>query len=155
MTHGQQAAGHLEWVAMKRMFAVAVAAAVFMALFAPAALADEHEKLTGLERAAQATLQGLEKSQGKAADAPGQVNRAKGLDKQGDKLTGRERAAEAIAAAMARGNGNGNAYGRGNSAWVHEMLAAGEIPGQIKEQNHGHAVRDMVHAFNELRKSGS
>ena len=152
MTHGQQAVGHLEWVAMKRMFAVAVAAAVFTALFAPAAVADEDEKLTGLERAAQATLQGLEKSQGKAADAPGQANRAKGLDKQGDKLTGRERAAASIAAAIA---GNGNAYGRGNSAWVHKMLAAGEIPGQIKEQNHGHAVRDMVHAFNELRKSGS
>ena len=138
---------------MRKMLAVSVVAAMFAAVFATTAVAQE--KATGLERAAQATMQGLEKSQGKSADAPGQANRADGLDKQGDKLTGRERAVAAIAAAMARGNGNGNAYGRGNSAWVHEMLAAGEIPGQIEEQNHGHAVRDMVHAFNELRRSGS
>lgn len=74
-----------------------------------------------------------------------------GLDP--DKLTGRERAAEVIAAAIARGNGNGNAFGRGHALWVHEMLAAGDIPGQIKEEGHGHAVREMVHAFNELRKA--
>ncbi len=153
MTYRQPVVGHLEWSSVRKTLVVGVVAALFAALFAIAAVAQE--KATGLERAAEATMQGLEKSQGKSADAPGQANRASGLDNQGEKLTGRERAAAAIAAAIARGNGNGNAYGRGNSTWVHEMLAACEIPGEIKEQNHGHAVRDMVHAFNELRKSTS
>lgn len=134
---------------MRRHLALTVAVALFVALFATAASAEE--KLTGLDRAKQATLQGLEKAQGKADEAPGQANRARGLDP--DKLTGRERAAEVIAAAIGRGNGNGNAFGRGHSLWVYEMLAAREIPGQIQEENHGHAVREMVHAFNELRKA--
>jgi hypothetical protein len=151
VTYRQPVVGHLEWSSVRKTLVVGVVAALFAALFAIAAVAQE--KATGLERAAEATMQGLEKSQGNSAEAPGQANRASGLDKQGEKLTGRERAAAAIAAAI--GNGNGNAYGRGNSTWVHEMLAAGEIPGQIKEQNHGHAVRDMVHAFNELRKNAS
>ncbi len=128
---------------MRKLLLLSVAATLFVALFATTAVADEHEKLTGLERAAQATMQGLEKSQGKAADAPGQANRANGLDKQGNKLTGRERAAAAITAAMERGNGNGHAFGRGHAA---EVLAG------IAADNHGQMVRDMVHAYNALRK---
>jgi hypothetical protein len=152
MTRRQQTVDHLEWWSMRRVFAVSVAAALFLALFATAAVADEHEKFTGLERAAQATMHGLEKSQGKAAEAPGQVNRAKGLDKDGEKLTGHERAAAAIAAALAPGNGNGNAFGRGHAAEVLGILL-GEIPGELNELNHGQTVREMVHAYNELRKA--
>ena len=136
---------------MKRFITASVVAALLVGSLTAVAAADEHA--SGLERAAEATMQGLEKSQGKAADAPGQQNRAKGLEKQSDKLTGRERAAASIAAALERGNGNGNAHGRGRAAYVHEILARGEIPGQIDEQNHGQAVREMVHAFNELRRS--
>lgn len=151
MSHGQKRRDHLEWSQLRRLFSLSVVAAVFVALFAVAAMADEHEKLTGLERAMEATMQGLEKSQGKAADAPGQANRAKGLNKDGDKLTGRERAAAAIAIALARGNGNGNAFGRGHAADVLGILQ-GELPAELGESNHGQTVREMVHAYNELRK---
>ncbi len=126
--------------------------AVFVTSFPAAATAEEHEKLTGLERAAQATLQGLEKSQGRAAEAPGRENRARGLDEQKDKVTGRERAAAAIAAALARGNGAGNAFGRGHAADVLGILL-GELPGELNEANHGQAVREMVHAYNAIRKA--
>ena len=151
MSHRQRVVSHLEWSQMRRVPTIAVVAAVLAAMFATVAVAQE--KATGLERASQATMQGLEKAQGNATDAPGQSNSAGGLDTQDEKLTGRERAAASIMAAMTRGNGNGNAYGRGNSTWVHEMLAAGLIPGEVKEENHGHRVRDMVRAANELRKS--
>ena len=83
---------------MKRTLTLLAVATVLVGTVAAAAIADE-PKLTGLDRAAQATLQGLEKSQGKAAEAPGQINRAKGLHGDADKLTGRERATAAIAAA--------------------------------------------------------
>lgn len=136
---------------MKRTLALSIASAVFISVFALAAVAGEHP--TGLERASQATLQGLEKSQGNSANAPGQVNKAGGLKNQDGKLTGRERAAAAIAAAMDRGNGNGNGFGRGNAVYIHEILAAGQIPGQLDDTNHGTSVREMVHAFNELRRS--
>jgi len=140
-------------VDVKRILILIVLAGLFVGMLITAAGANDH--VTGLERAAQATLQGLEKSQGKSADAPGQENRARGQSNKGDKLTGRERAAAVIAAAMERGNGNGNAHGRGNAARIHEILASGDIPGQIDEQNHGRAVRDMVHSFNELRKANN
>lgn len=129
---------------------VLLAVAVFVTSFPVAAIADEHDELTGLERAAQATLQGLEESQGRAAEAPGQENRARGLDK--DKVTGRERAAAAIAAALARGNGNGNAFGRGHAADILGILR-GELPSELNETNHGQSVREMVHAYNALRKT--
>jgi hypothetical protein len=135
---------------MKRILVVVGLVALLSTVVVGAVAADE--KATGLERAAQATQQGLEKSQGKASDAPGQVNRASGLNKDG-KLTGRDRAAAAIAAATERGNGNGHAFGRGNAAYVHEILANGGIPGQMKTTNHGETVKDLVHAFNELRKA--
>lgn len=151
MTHRQADGDHLEWLSMRKLLATSTVTAMFIALFATAAMAEVHS--TGLERAAEATLQGLEMSQGKSADAPGQVNRAKGLNNQGDKLTGRARAFAAITAALERGNGNGNAYGRGHAIYVLQILIDGGIPGELKTENHGQAVRDMVHAFNELRKS--
>jgi hypothetical protein len=136
---------------MKRFITIFATTALLVGSLTITATAQEH--LTGLERAAIATLQGLEKSQGKSADAPGQVNRAKGLNNDGDKLTGRARAAGVIDAAIARGNGSGNAHGRGQVGYIHQILADGEIPGQIDGQNHGQAVREMVHTFNELRRS--
>lgn len=137
---------------MKRVLIPVALASLLIGVLATAATADD-ARTTGLDRAAEATLQGLEKSQGKAAEAPGQINRAKGLRDKGDKLTGRDRAAAAIAAAIERGNGNGNAYGRGNATYVQEILAAGGIPGQLKEANHGQQVKELVHGYNELRKA--
>ena len=74
-----------------------------------------------------------------------------------EKVTGRERAAQAIAAALERrgdegeDGGNGHGWGRGHSAAVHEILAAGGSPSEIAGE-HGQAVREMVHAYNALKK---
>jgi len=125
---------------MRRLLVVAAATVVLMAASSSGAAAQE--KATGLERAAQATMLGLEKSQGKANEAPGQANRAKGHDKE-ERTTGRDRALQAIEAAIARGNGKGNAWGRGHAP---DVLAELEI------ENHGEEVREMVHAYNALRK---
>jgi hypothetical protein len=138
---------------MKRAAILITLVGLLFGTLAASAVADD-EKLTGLDRARQATLQGLEKSQGKAAEAPGQVNRAKGLRDKGEKLTGHERAAAALGDAIDRGNGKGNAFGRGNAAYVHEILAGGGIPGQMKDGNHGQRVKELVHAYNEMRKAG-
>ncbi len=125
----------------------------------PAALASDHP--TGLERASQATQQGLEKAQGHASAAPGQANRAQGLDKAGkgssngnkkDKLRGLERAAAAINTALERGNGRGNAFGRGHAADVHAILLAGGSPSEIAGE-HGAAVSAMVRAYNQLKRA--
>lgn len=126
----------------KARLLVASAAVAAVLAVVPSGAAAEEEKATGLERAAQATMQGLEKSRGKAGEAPGQANRARGHDKQGDKPTGRARAAQAIEAAIARGNGNGHAWGRGHAL---DVLA------DVNIENHGQKVRAMVHAYNKLR----
>lgn len=151
MTHRQTAVSHLEWSLMRKVLAISVVTALFVSSLAMTVSAEEHA--IGLARAAEATMQGLEKSQGKAADAPGQENRAQGLNNQGENLTGRERAAQVIAAALERENGNGNAFGRGHALYVHQILAEGDIPGELNEANHGQQVREMVHTFNELRRS--
>ena len=57
------------------------------------------------------------------------------------------------AAGCSNGNGNGNAYGRGHGAAVAEILANGGSPSEIAGE-HGQAVSEMVHAYNELRKQG-
>ncbi len=136
---------------MKKPLAISIATALFVSSLALTVSADEHA--TGLDRAAEATIQGLEKSQDLAAEAPGQDNRAQGLNNQGEKLTGRERAAQAIAVALGRANGNGNAFGRGHAFDIHQILVEGAIPEELIQANHGQQVRDMVHTFNELRRS--
>ncbi|MFH1331077.1 MAG: hypothetical protein ABIJ48_10560 [Actinomycetota bacterium] len=102
------------------------------------AFADESHA-TGLERAREVAAKGVLTAKG-LADHP-----------DAERVTGRERAAEAIAAGLERGNGNGNGFGRGNSAAVLEILANGGSPSEIAGE-HGRAVREMVHAYNELRK---
>ena len=135
---------------MSKVLVTSVVTALFVSSLAMTVSAEEHA--TGLARAAEATMQGLEKSQGNAVDAPGQENRAQGLNNQGEKLTGRERAAQAIAAALDQGNGNGNAFGRGHALYIHQIFI-GAIPEVLDQANHGQQVREMVHAFNELRRS--
>jgi hypothetical protein len=95
---------------------------------------------TGLERAREVAAEGIETARG--------LMNAHNVDK----ATGLERAREAIAAAMERGNGNGHAWGRGHSAAVHEIKANGGSPSDLP--SHGQAVREMVRAYNELRRQG-
>jgi hypothetical protein len=133
---------------MRKVLAISVVAALFVSSLALTVSADEH--VTGLARAAEATMQGLEKSQGNAAEAAG---RAQSLSNQGEKKTGRERAAQAISVALERENGNGNAFGRGYAAYIHQILIEGAISEELDQANHGQQVREMVSTFNELRRS--
>jgi len=114
---------------------------VALALTAPPALAAENA--TGLDRAMEVASSTLENALANAGagDAAAQESRVKGL----------ERAQAAIDAALARGNGNGNGFGRGHSAEVHAILLAGGSPSELAG-SHGQAVREMVHAYNALRK---
>ena len=93
---------------------------------------------TGLDRAREVAAKGVETAKGLTQGA------------NAEKATGLERAAEAIAAALERGNGRGHAWGRGHSAAVHEIKANGGSPSELA--GHGQAVREMVHAYNALRK---
>ena len=136
----------------KILIVTAAAAAVATLMTTSASGAAAEERATGLERAAQATMHGLENARGKSSEAPGQANRAKGRanqgnkqnDKHGDKVTGRDRARQAIETAMARGNGKGHAWGRGHAL---------DVLSDLNVDNHGQKVRDLVHAYNALRKA--
>ena len=124
--------------------------ALLAALMAAPASAEE-EKLTGLDRARQASLQAIDRANGRLAEARG-GELPPGLDRE-DKVTGRAIAAQAITAAMERGNGNGNAYGRGNSLRVLTALLNGESPATLEAApNHGANVSAMVKAYNELKQ---
>ena len=130
------------------VLAVAIALAVMSAGAAHAA----DDKLTGLDRARQASMQAIDRAEGRMVEARG-GELPPGLAKQVDKLTGRERAAQAITAAMERGNGNGNAFGRGHSLEVLTLLVKGESPDALEDApNHGANVSAMVRAYNELKK---
>ena len=136
----------------RRIAVLAMAAAITAATAVPA-MAQSEAKLTGLDRARQATLQAVERANSRAVEARGET--PPGLAKKSgeDKLTGRDRAAAAIAAGLARGNGNGNANGRGHSAAVLYQLLNGESPSElVDEGTHGAEVSSMVKAHNELRR---
>jgi hypothetical protein len=133
------------------------------------AFAETEDKLTGLERARQATGQALELAAedggetspavppGQVKERPGKGPAANGKSAKGNphesetrKVTGRARAAAAIASAMARENGNG--FGRGHALEVIELVLAGEAPEALEtDENHGPEVRAMVKAYNEIK----
>lgn len=131
-----------------RLVLLTIVSIVGMSLAAPSAGATPSEDT--LQRALAAVAIGQEKAQGMAAEAPGQVNHARGL----------ERAAEAIAAAIerkaardeaagVRGEQPGRGLGRGHSAEVHAILLAGGSPSDLPP--HGEAVRELAHAFHEVK----
>ena len=121
---------------MKRIGAVLAVAAVVVVASRPVLAQPDHA--TGLERAREVGAKGVETARG-LMEGP-----------QAGEATGLERAAQAIAAALARGNGNGHAWGRGHAEAVHEIKANGGSPSDLA--SHGEAVRGMVRAYNELRK---
>ena len=122
---------------MKQLGVLLAVVALFVASALPAFGQEAHA--TGLDRAREVAAQG--------------VGTANGLANNADRTTGRARAAEAIAAALGRGNANANANGRGRGAAIHNILANGGSPSEIAGE-HGQAVSEMVHAYNELRKQG-
>lgn len=130
-----------------RFAAVAVAALLGTALIAPAASAKP--PADKLERARTAVTIGQDKAKGHAAEAPGQENRARGL----------ERAEAAIAAAAARkaardGAGTdaekpGRGLGRGHADAVHAALLADGSPSELP--SHGEVVSGLAHAFDKVK----
>lgn len=151
---------------IRRMITLA-SAAVLVGSFAVPAFAQTEDKPTGLDLARQVTLQALELAAADGDEAspavpPGQArdksdkgkpdkgNAGKGDD---DRVTGRDRAAQAVASALERGNGDGNGFGRGHLAEVLQKLLDGDSPATLEaETNHGSEVSAMVRAFNELKK---
>ena len=146
-----------------------VLAGVLAGASAVPAFAQSEDKLTGLDRARQATMQALDLAAdgvdeapsvvppgvppavppGQAKDKPGKGSADKG---NADKVTGRARAAAAIASALARGNGNGNGFGRGHALEVVALLLDDKTPDALEtDENHGAEVSAMVKAYNELK----
>jgi len=129
------------------------------------AFADSDDQPSGLDRARQATLQAIELAAddadeappavppGHTKDQPGKGKANKGNPHDGKvEQTGRARAAAAIASAIVRENGNGNAFGRGHASEVIRLLLTGEIPDALEtDQSHGAEVSAMVRTYNELR----
>jgi hypothetical protein len=127
----------------KQLSVVAMTALVLAASATPVLAAPDHA--TGLERAREMSMKALDQVKGKSADAPGHNAEAK--------VTGRERALQAILKGLAKGNGNGNGNGRGHSAEVLQILIdGGSTPAELAGE-HGEAVSKMVKAFNALRKA--
>jgi hypothetical protein len=117
------------------------------------AFAQSEDKLTGLDRAHQATMQALEQANSRAAEARGELPPGLAKKDAEGKLTGRDRAEAAIARGLARGNGNGNANGRSHAATVLQQLLDGKSPASLADdKSHGAEVSAMVRAHNELRR---
>ncbi|MDH3426062.1 MAG: hypothetical protein OEM22_05245 [Acidimicrobiia bacterium] len=129
---------------MKSLAITALVIVLAVAMTVPAAAIPDHA--TGLDRAREMSQKSFDKVRGKSADAPGQ-NKAD----QADKLTGRDRALASILKGLEKGNGNGNAFGRGHSADVLGALLAGDSPSELA--SHGEKVSAMVKAFNALKKA--
>jgi hypothetical protein len=137
------------WVTMPRRYAPGLVLAVLLASTTVAPASAQEEKPTGLERARQASVQAIDHASGRAAEARG-GELPPGL-RDTDRVTGRARAAQAIAAAMERGNGNG--YGRERSQQVLALLLSGKTPSVLEaDSTHGSSVSAMVGAYNQLRK---
>jgi len=127
---------------MKRSTVTVLVAVVIGAMATPVVAAPDHA--TGLERAREVSMKALDQAMGKSADAPGHNKE--------EMVTGRERALQAILDGLVRGNGNGNAYGRGHSAEVLQIVIGGGSPSELAGE-HGSAVSNMVKAFNALKKA--
>ncbi len=138
-----------------RFVALTATSLLAISLLAPAALATPGEDT--LQRAREAVEIGREKAKGMADEAPGQENRARGLDKS--RARGLDRAAEAIAAAAERKAARdeakaeddkpGRGLGRGHAAEVHAILLAGGSPSELPP--HGETVRELAHAFEKVK----
>jgi hypothetical protein len=121
-------------------------AVALVSLAVPAAFASPPDHV--LERARQAVTEGQQAAKGlEGAGAAGNEQKAKGLEK----------ASAAIEAAAARRAdregtefpGNGKALGRGHSAAVHEILAAGGSPSDLP--SHGEVVSALAQAFDKVK----
>jgi hypothetical protein len=116
---------------------------------------DVSERGRGNPGAPKGPDNGKAKGRDKGNPDPGNGRVTPGKSDDSDRLKGRERATIAIAEALERGNGAGNAFGRGHAAEVIEKLRVGESPATLaQDESHGAKVSAMVTAYNELKSPG-
>ena len=125
----------------RRRHRLVAATAVATLLMSVNTAAAQPSEASGLDRAREATMQSFDRAK---EFAPGQANRARGLDE--DRLRGLERAAEARAEVNENANGadagnNGNALGR--------EVEVGE------EEHRGQVVRALAKARKAARPAGA
>ncbi len=134
-----------------RFAVVTVAALLGTSLIVPAAIAKP--PADKLERARSAVTTGQENAKGLAkghAEAPGQEDRARGLERAEEAITdAAERKAERDTA-KAEGDKPGRGLGRGHAAEVHAYLLGGEYsPSELK--SHGEKVSGLAQAFDKVK----
>jgi len=130
----------------QRLATLGISWTLAMTLAVPAVLASPPAH--ALERARQAVAEGSESAKGLAnADAKGQEQKAKGLERAGQALE----AAAARRAERESGEfpGQGKALGRGHSDEVHRYLAGDGSPSDI--DSHGAAVSTLAAAFDKVK----
>ena len=133
-----------------RFAVVTVAALLGTSLIVPAASAKP--PADKLERARSAVTTGQEKAKGLAkghAEAPGQEDRARGLERAEEAITAAAERKAARDTAKAEGDKPGLGLGRGHSAEVHAYLLGGYSPSELAP--HGETVSGLAHAFDKVK----
>jgi hypothetical protein len=130
-----------------RFAVVTVAALLGTSLIAPAASAKP--PADKLEHARTAVAIGQEKAKGHAAEAPGQENRARGMERAEAAIAAAAERKAARDAAKAEGDKPGRGLGRGHAVDVHAALLAGGSPSELP--SHGETVSGLAHAFDKVK----
>ena len=124
-----------------------VATVATLSVVVPAASAAQPDDV--LQRAREAVEIGRTKAQGLAEEAPGQDDRARGLDRAAEALEAAAARKAARAQATADGERPGRGLGRGHSAEVHAILLEGGSPSAMPP--HGQTVSAMANAFETIK----
>ncbi len=133
-----------------RFAVVTVAALLGTSLIVPAAIAKP--PADKLERARSAVTTGQENAKGLAkghAEAPGQEDRARGLDRAEEAIAAAAERKATRDAAKAEGDKPGLGLGRGHAADVHAYLLDGYSPSELP--SHGEKVSGLAHAFDKVK----
>jgi hypothetical protein len=131
----------------RRPVIIAAATLLVMLLVVPAASAVPSEDTLATARAA-VTI-GQEKAKGHSAEAPGQQNRARGLERAEAAIAAAAERKAARDATGAEGEKPGRGLGRGHAAEVHAILLAGGSPSKLP--SHGERVSGLAQAFDKVK----
>ncbi len=133
-----------------RFAVVTVAALLGTSLIVPAAIAKP--PADKLERARSAVATGQENAKGLAkghAEAPGQEDRARGLEQAKKAIADAAERKAARDTAKAEGDKPGLGLGRGHAADVHKYLLEGRSPSELL--SHGEKVSGFADAFDKVK----
>lgn len=131
----------------RRSVIMTAAALLVISLIVPPASATPSEDTLATARAA-VTI-GQEKAKGHSAEAPGQQNRARGLERAESAIAAAAERKAARDAAKAEGDKPGRGLGRGRAAEVHAILLAGGSPSELP--SHGERVSGLARAFDKVK----